>query len=272
MLNPLKGSRPRACPRCYKRVSQPFAVGGPFSFFAALAFPMVFEHVTGIRGARIERALVAGARGGVVLLSEIWGIDDALRTYASKLVAEQFSVAMPDPWARKPRPALDSPDAVVAAVAEVDDGEMLADVGAARTALGGDVPVFVVGFCMGGLYARMAACTIPRLAGAVEFYGRVHYAALSAKKPTQPLDLLPGLACPLQCHFGDDDALSPPHHVDDLVGRLAKSPCLTQVFRYPGRGHAFMNPTRQNWHADDAELAWDRALTFLDHLAVAAHG
>jgi carboxymethylenebutenolidase len=113
----------------------------------------------------------------------------------------------------------------------------------------------------------MAACTVPGFAGAVEFYGRIVYAAITPNKPAQPLDLLLGLSCPLQCHFGEADPVCPPEHVDALERRLAGAPRAAQVHRYPGCGHAFLNPTRPTWNPEAAELAWARALHFLDHLA-----
>lgn len=206
-----------------------------------------------------------------MLVSEIWGVEAPLRAYAERLVEGGYDVALPDLWWRDGGPpSFDGPDAVHAAVGRIGDFEALADVGVARDALRADLPRFVVGFCIGGLIARNAACTVPGIAGAVEFYGRIRYGALSPKKPAQPLDLVPGLACPLLCHFGDTDPVAPIEDVRELERRLAGLPVTALVHVYPGCAHAFMNPTKPGWNAESAATAWGRTVAFLDHLSAAA--
>lgn len=208
-----------------------------------------------------------GARGGVVLVSELWGIEPNLRGWARRLVDEGFVVAMPDLWWRHPaRPPMATMDEVRAALVLLDDGQALQDVAAAAALLPGDRPRVVLGFCVGGLYARLASAAVPGLAAAVEFYGRIVYPTLGPSKPAQPLDLLPGRACPLLCHFGSDDPIAPAHQVDELERRLAGQPQPGRVYRYPGVGHAFMNADRPGYAPVAAELAWTRTLRFLDEV------
>ncbi len=225
---------------------------------------MSFDRLHAPSGAPIERMRALNPRGGVVLLSEVHGIDAVLRDYAERLVQEGWSVALPDLWWRHGVPPLGTPALLREAVASLPDHEALADVAAARTALPAGLPQFVMGFCIGGLYARMAGCTQVGLSGVVEFYGRIVYPAITANKPVQPLDLLPGLACPIQCHFGTEDAVAPLAHVDELERRLRVRSTPGQLFRYEGCQHAFMNPERPAWADEEACAAWGRALTFLE--------
>lgn len=227
---------------------------------------MDFEPFVAATGLPIERLAAPLPRGGVVLVCEVAGIDAALRDYARRLATEGWSVAMPDLWWRRGRPPVDTSEAIHAAVAALPDHEALADIQAARAALPAGLPQFVVGFCVGGLYARMAGCTQLGLAGVVEFYGRIVYPSISAAKPVQPLDLLPGLSCPIQSHFGTHDAVAPEAHIDELERRLRARTTPSQVFRYEGCRHAFMNPDRPAWAPDEACTAWGRALTFLEQV------
>ncbi len=216
-------------------------------------------------GMPVHRLGEGGERGGVVLISEVWGVDEALLGWARRLVEDDFTVAVPDLWWRHGGvPALGSSAEVSAAVGRLDDGTTLRDVAAALALLPRDRPRVAMGFCVGGLYARLASAALPGLAAAVEFYGRIVYPTLSAEKPAQPLDLLPGRACPLLCHFGELDPIAPPHHVDELERRLAGQALPGRVFRYPGVGHGFMNATRPGWDAAASELAWQRTQRFLD--------
>ncbi len=220
---------------------------------------------TASSGLPVHRLGNGDARAGVVIVSEIWGVDTNLRSWAARFVAEGYTVAMPDLWWRAGGPpALSNAEEVSAAVERFDDGHALRDVAAAAASLPRGLPRVVVGFCLGGLYARLASSAVPGLAAAVEFYGRIVYPTLSAAKPAQPLDLLPGRACPLLCHFGGLDSIAPPHHVDELERKLAGQPQPGRVFRYPGVGHAFMNASRAGWNAAAAESAWRRTLRFLD--------
>lgn len=204
------------------------------------------------------------ARGGIVLISEIHGVEPSLREHADRLARLGFTVAMPDLWWRQGKPDLSSPEAIAAGVEALADSAALADVRSALGALPAGLPRFVMGFCIGGLYARMAACTLPGLSGAIEFYGRVIYPGTTPNKPVQPLDLLVGLSCPLQCHFGTEDLVAPPRHVDMLEQRLAGRPFPGQVYRYAGCGHRFMNPRATTFNRVAAELAWSRVKRFLD--------
>ena len=206
-----------------------------------------------------------GERGGVVLLGEVWGVDEALKAWAGRFAEDGFTVAMPDLWWRYGgAPTLEDGAAVARAVARLDDGHAIRDVAAAASMLPPGAPRVVAGFCVGGLYARLASAAVPGFAAAVEFYGRIVYPTLSAEKPAQPLDLLPGRACPLLCHFGEHDVIAPTHHVDELERRLAGQPLPARVFRYPGAAHGFMNPSRPGYDRGSAETAWQRTQRFLD--------
>ncbi|MFN7146920.1 MAG: hypothetical protein ACK4YP_24305 [Myxococcota bacterium] len=167
------------------------------------------------------------------------------------------------------------------------DAVAIAAIAAARDLLPAAGPRFVVGVGAGGLYARLAGCAILGLDGVVAFGGRVRYAGVSARRPIQPLDLLPGLGCALQCHFRDDDPETPPAHVDELERRLAGVSRGWQVFRYPAsRGGADRHDRdvrggeraaapsvgtstteASSWQGADAATAWGRARAFLLHLA-----
>ena len=121
-----------------------------------------------------------------------------------------------------------------------------------------EAPRFVVGVGAGGLYARLAACAVLGLSGAVSFGGRLWYPGIDADHPIQPFDLLPGLSCPLQCHFAADDADTPQTWVDELEKRLRAAGRPHQVFRY---GHLA---------GADRDTAWGRARNFLLHLSADA--
>lgn len=168
------------------------------------------------------------------------------------LRAAGFSLLVPDLTWRHPG----APDAMD----PVADHEVIADLGAALGLLP-QGPRFVVGIGRGGNYARLAACAVRGLDGVVSLGGRVWYSGVSALRPIQPLDLLPGLACALQCHFDATDPETPPAQVDELLRRLASVSRPWQVFRYDAGQAA------AEWRGVPAVTAWGRARAFLVHLS-----
>jgi dienelactone hydrolase len=116
--------------------------------------------------------------------------------------------------------------------------------------------VFVVGT---GPFAMMAPAAVPGLAGAVSFAGRLIYPTLTAARPVQPMDLLPGVRVPLQLHYGDADPDVPPHHVDQLRDRLGRLGIAHQVLVYPGAGADLLT-------GPVAKTALTRAERFLERL------
>jgi carboxymethylenebutenolidase len=134
-------------------------------------------------------------------------------------------------------------------------------------------PVGVIGFCMGGMVALLAACSAPELAAAVPFYGLLshEHGLLHAdegldpeKKPRQPLDAVADLLCPLLCFFGAEDEFVPMSDVERLKQRLAAAAVPAEVMVYPDAGHAFMNDTRPDaYRSEAARDAWARMTAFL---------
>jgi carboxymethylenebutenolidase len=129
--------------------------------------------------------------------------------------------------------------------------------------------VGVAGFCLGGQYAFMAACTVPGLAACVSWYGMLRYTEPNPVKLESPLAMAPRLTCPYLGLFGAEDALIPRGDVDELRSTLARTGRSFEIVEYPGAGHAFMNATRPDAYRPEAAAdSWQRAVTFLRmHLA-----
>jgi carboxymethylenebutenolidase len=216
----------------------------------------------------------AGAHPGVVMIHDVWGLSDHTRDLARRLAGEGFAVLAVDLYRRTPDVKIESPGPWIRAL---PDPQVLADVQAAADFLAGgglvgEHGVGVTGFCMGGMYALLAACQCRGLGAAVPFYGMLSYEhGLLAggrdpeRKPRQPLDAAPDLRCPLLAFFGEDDEFVLREDVRDLEARLAESPQPAEVIVYPGAGHAFMNDTRPvAYRPAVAKDAWERMRAFLD--------
>lgn len=215
-----------------------------------------------------------GPHPGLVLVPDVRGLGEHYRDIARRFAAEGFVTLAVDLYSREGAPDLPDMAAVARWIRALPDRRVLDDLASAVTVVAGRPEVAgrrvgITGFCLGGQYALMAACTVPGLSACVSWYGMLRYAETDDVKPASPLDLAPRLSCPYLGFFGDEDALIPAADVEELRGLLAATGQPAGIVRYPGAGHAFFNDTRPDAYRPAAAAdAWPRAVTFLRrHLA-----
>jgi carboxymethylenebutenolidase len=210
----------------------------------------------------------AGPHPALVVVPDVRGLGEHYRDVARRFAAEGFFALAVDLYSREGAPALPDMDAVFRWMRALPDTRVLGDLAAAVGWLARrpDVDaraIGVTGFCMGGQYALMAACTVPGVAACMSWYGMLRYAERDAVKPASPLDLAPDLACPYLGLFGEEDAIIPMADVDELRTILAREQKRFEIVTYPGAGHAFFNDTRPDAYRPAAAAdAWTRALAF----------
>jgi carboxymethylenebutenolidase len=211
---------------------------------------------------------------GLVLIPDVRGLTDHYRDVARRFAAEGFCTLVVDLYSREGAPELPDMPSVFAWIEALPDPRVLGDVGAAVAYLASrpDVRadrIGITGFCMGGQYALMAACTVPGLAACVSWYGMLRYPQKNERKPASPLELAPRLACPYLGLFGAEDALIPNGDVAELRAILERAGKRFEIVSYPGAGHAFFNDTRPDAYRPDAAAdGWRRAIGFFaTHLA-----
>ena len=205
----------------------------------------------------------AGTGPGIVLVQEIFGVNQYVRDVADRLAGEGYVVLAPhmywrieDDFVVEATGPDDLPTAMaVAGQHQPEHG--IADLGAAIDHLTGraevDGPVGIIGFCFGGTMAYLAAAHHDP-AGAVSYYG---------SGVGSNLDLVHRITCPIQFHFGDHDDFLPNADVDALRTATAAMDNV-EVLVQPGAGHAFdnhRNPMFANPEA--AAAAWAHTSAFL---------
>ena len=215
-----------------------------------------------------------GRAPAIVLVPDVRGVSDFYRGVARRFADAGYLTLAVDLYSREGPPDLPDMDAVFRWIRALPDRRVLADLAAATRHLAArpDVragAVGIAGFCLGGQYALMAACTVPGLAACVSWYGMLRYTETDAVKPESPLAMAPRLACPYLGLFGADDGLIPRADRDELRATLARTGRPFEIVEYPGAGHAFMNATRPDaYRPEAADDSWRRAATFLEtHLA-----
>ncbi|MDP7571424.1 MAG: dienelactone hydrolase family protein, partial [Myxococcota bacterium] len=120
----------------------------------------------------------AGPVPGVVLIHDVWGLADHTRDLAGRLAGEGFSVLALDLYRREAEVKIDNPGVWMRGLS---DPQAIADVEEAAVFLRahesvGNRKVGVIGFCMGGMYALLAACGSPGIDASVAYYGLLSHA------------------------------------------------------------------------------------------------
>lgn len=210
----------------------------------------------------------------VVLLPDVHGLSGLYRTFAQRFAEAGFLAFVLDIYSREGAPALADMEQVFAWIGRLDDRRILADVAGAVAFVGGleqvrAGSVGITGFCLGGQYALMAACTVPGLAAAVSFYGMLRYSEYGEHKPRSALDMAAELSCPYLGLFGAEDVLIPQADVRELEATLRRAGKDASIHVYPGAGHAFCNEGRADaYRPEAARDAFERAYAFFRrHLA-----
>lgn len=225
------------------------------------------------RDALLGGALVPGEgdgpRPGVVLIPDVRGVSALYREFAADLGAAGFTTLVVDLYSREGTPQLPDMASITRWIADLPDRRVLADVEdavrwlASRAGVRADA-IAVLGFCLGGQFATMAACTIPGLRAAVSFYGMLRQASRGAHKLPDPLELAPALGCAFLGQYGAEDELIPTADIEALRVALPGSRRRVELVVYPGAGHAFLNRQRpEAFREAAAATAWARAREFL---------
>ena len=211
----------------------------------------------------------------VIVIHDVRGLSGHYRDIAQRFASEGFFALALNLYSREGAPALPTLEAIFAWMQQVDDRRVLADIDGAVRFLGSRLEVRnrsigITGFCMGGQYALMAACSVPDIAACVSFYGMLRYNEKTEIKPRDALEMSPNLACPYLGLFGEDDALIPRTDVKELERSLRKADKTFETKMYAGAGHAFFNDQRSDaYRPDAAKDAWGRAVQFFrTHLEV----
>ena len=195
------------------------------------------------------------ARGGLVVVQEIFGVNAHIRAVADDFAAEGYLAVAPALFDRiRPGIELDYDEAGVtegrALRPQIAWDATMYDVTAAMTLAAEAGKIGVVGYCWGGSIAWLAACRLSPSA-AVCYYGG-HIYEHRAERP----------GCPVMFHFGEADAGIPLDQAEAV--HQAYPDCA--YHSYPGAGHGFNCDLRGSYHAESAALARERSLTFLKPL------
>lgn len=206
------------------------------------------------------------ARGAVVVIQEIFGVNSHIRSIADGFAADGYHAIAPALFERvqkgfetgygdddiKAGRALAQKagvDDVMKDLAATVKVALAAGAGAARAdgTPGAAGRVGIVGYCWGGTMSWVSAARVDGLACAIVYYG----GSIANFVDEQP-------QCPVLCHFGKRDRTPSPEQARSV---LAAHPQVEGHFY--DAGHGFNCDQRSSYDADASKLARQRTLAFL---------
>ncbi len=190
------------------------------------------------------------AKGAVVVIQEIFGVNSHIRAVTDSFAADGYLAIAPALFDRiRMGIELDYTDKEMQEgrgyVAQIKPEQTLKDISAALNVVKHAGRVGAVGYCWGGRMAYLAAGELPLACSVVYYGGGI----------TQVLDKKP--KCPVMYHFGERDK----HITQDDVAKIKAAHPEGRFYLYPA-DHGFNCDQRGSYDAPSAALARKRTLEF----------
>ena len=220
--------------------------------------------ITAFDGGKFEAYMTIPAEGsgpGLILLQEIFGINQYLRDMAQNFAEEGYVVLVPDLfWRMQPGVNLSYGDEDLAQAFDyyqrfdVDQGieDVAATLGRLRALSQCNAMVGALGYCLGGYLAYLTAartnvdCTVSYYGVAIE----------------NSLDEAKDISCPMVMHFASEDTFVPPAAVAQIRETFERN-SRVEIYEYPGVDHAFATPGRDSYCKPTTLMAYTRSLALL---------
>ena len=187
----------------------------------------------------------------VMLVHEWWGLNDQIKAVAVELASRGYLALAVDLFQGRVATSVEDARDLSQNVKPEEAADTLAAWGQWLTNHpDGNRKMGVVGWCFGGGWALTAATLAP-FDATVVYYGRVNL----------PDDQLAKLKGPVLGHFATNDQFITKDIVTQFEAGMKRLGKPATVYWYDA-GHAFANPTGDNYNQADAQLAWRRTLDF----------
>lgn len=203
----------------------------------------------------------AGSGPGLLLLQEIFGVNETMRDHADEFAGAGYSVVVPDLfWRIEPAIELDySPEGWQRAFdlsGRFDEDQGIEGIDASLALLRRHPacagPVGAIGYCLGGKLAFLTGCR-------TDVDCSVCYYGVGIDKN---IDEIANLKSPMVMHFAELDKFSSPGALAKIQAAATGRPDI-EIYVYPGVDHAFARIDGDHYDATAAVLANSRSLDFL---------
>jgi carboxymethylenebutenolidase len=203
--------------------------------------------------AYLARPAEGGPYPGVIVIHELYGLNDNIRDICQRFAGEGYVALAVDLFSNAVRPLCMARIFYGILIRPLRNGTVgeLQSVIAALQARPEVDPrrVGAIGFCMGGAYALQLACVNGDVRVASAFYGN----------NPRPLDAV-ARACPIVGSYPEQDITTGDGRALDAALERFNVPHDVKI--YPGAKHSFFNDRGPNYDAHAATDSWTRTLAF----------
>ncbi|MGC1380426.1 MAG: dienelactone hydrolase family protein [Candidatus Baltobacteraceae bacterium] len=196
---------------------------------------------------------------GIVCLAEWWGVDERVKATADRLASHGFNVLVPDLYRGRSAATGDEANHLMEGLDFADAAGQDASGAAAYLRERGAKRVGVIGFCMGGALAMLAAIHGHAFDAASVWYG---FPPEEAGDPAT-------IEIPIQGHWATQDGFFKIGRVAAIERALQDAGVKHEFHRYDAQ-HGFYNTGEVgqgglgHYHPEHAETAWRRTIDFFD--------
>ncbi len=194
---------------------------------------------------------------GILAIHEWWGLNENIEAMARRLAGEGYQVLAVDLYDGQ---VAETPEAAKQLVQQVANNPFGAEANITKAynylVEEKQAPqVGSIGWCFGGSWSLETALLFPQLDAAVIYYGGQIGEATEEELST--------LSMPVLGIFGAEDSSIPLETVEEFESSLQQRSAETEIIVYEDAGHAFANPSGQNYVPEAAEAAWEETTEFL---------
>ncbi|MER6420937.1 dienelactone hydrolase family protein [Streptomyces sp. NPDC001137] len=232
----------------------------------------------GVADAYVAHAADGGARPGVLLYMDAFGIRPHLKSMADRIAEAGYTVLVPNVFYRHGRtPVIELPEfidpearpeiwgKVGPLLQSVTPDLAMRDAAAylqwlADSPLVADGPVALTGYCMGARLSLLTAGTYPdRVAAAAGFHG----ARLATEDPDSPHLVAEHITAEVYFGHADNDPSLPPEQIQRLEDALTAAGVRHRCEVYPGAHHGFTQADTAAYGKEADERHWEALLDLL---------
>ncbi len=197
----------------------------------------------------------------VVMIHEWWGLNDNIKNMAETLAKEGYVVLAVDLYNGKVANTAESSQNLVSKVRE-NPSESIKNLQHAVRYLASlenvdSSKIASLGWCFGGGQSlQLALNSEPEspLAATIIYYGNLVSNQESISK----------IKWPVLGIFGDQDQSISVQSVKQFEDALNKNGITNEIYIYKGVGHAFANPSGDNYAPQETQDAWQKTVSFLN--------
>ncbi len=217
-----------------------------------------------------------GKRAAVIVIQEIFGVNEDIRSIADRFAAEGYFAAAPEMFHRSGG-GVDIPfsemERAFAERGKLTNDDIRADVQATLDYLKGNPNVDadnigIVGFCFGGMVAYLGSTMDGVSAAAVYYGGGILPRPDAPEGSPRLLDATAdAVQAPIIGFWGDQDGGIPVANVEEIERVLTEKGKSIENHVYEGAGHGFFCTTRGSYSEAASSDSWPKTLAFFaEHL------